>query len=104
MSPYDVCIAYVSWDGGGKRRPVLLITAASGDYTEAFRITSQYAGKSDAVKAGYFAISDWKQAGLVKPSYIDTIAPVELPTARLSTPIGALSDNDKRRLIEFLNN
>jgi hypothetical protein len=102
MNPYDVSIAFVSWDDGGKRRPVLLI--ASGDeYTEAYRITSQYANKSDAVKAGYFEIIDWKQAGLVKPSFVDTIAPVELPTAMLSAPIGALSDNDKRRLIEFLN-
>uniref|UniRef100_S0DDR0 Putative toxin-antitoxin system protein n=1 Tax=termite gut metagenome TaxID=433724 RepID=S0DDR0_9ZZZZ len=103
MNPYDVCIAYVSWEDGGKRRPVLVIAQGS-EYTEAFRITSQYANKSDAIKARYFEISDWKQAGLAKPSYIDTVEPVELPTPLLSAPIGKMSDNDKRRLIEFLNN
>lgn len=101
MRPYDVCIAYVSWDGGGKRRPVLLISENSC-YTEAFRITSQYANKSEAVKSRYFEIRDWRRAGLLKPSYIDTIEPIEVPTACLSTPIGVLSDDDKLRLIDFL--
>lgn len=103
MNPFDICIAYVSWENGGKRRPVLLITKGD-EYTEAYRITSQYASKSEAVNTGYFKIGDWKQAGLAKPSYVDTITPVELPTERLSPPIGKLSDNDKLRLIEFLNN
>jgi hypothetical protein len=100
MTPFDVCIAFVSWEDGGKRRPVLLI-AKEDDYTKVFRITSQYANKSDAVKAHYFEIADWQQAGLSKLSYIDTIKPVEVPTALLSTPIGKLSENDKRRLLEF---
>ncbi len=103
MKPYDVCIAFISWEDGGKRRPVLLV-AENGEYTKAYHITAQYANKSDSIKAAYFEIIDLKQAGLVKQSYFDTIRFVEIPTARLSAPIGALSDNDKRRLIGFLNN
>ncbi|MDR0299705.1 MAG: hypothetical protein LBI13_06440 [Streptococcaceae bacterium] len=34
-------------------------------------ITSQYAKKSDFIKAQYYPIKDWCDAGLKKPSYID---------------------------------
>jgi hypothetical protein len=102
MNPFDVCIAYVSWVGGGKRRPILLLSQ-DATYAEAFRITTQYANKSEAVKAQYFQIIDWQQAGLDKPSYIDTIESIELPIALISLPpVGTLTENDKLRLIEFL--
>jgi hypothetical protein len=102
MNPFDVCIAYVSWDVGGKHRPVLLLEKNDG-YAEAFRITSQYEGKSETIKAQYFKIDDWQQAGLSKESYIDTIASVEVPIALITSTIGKLTDNDKQRLIKFLN-
>jgi len=102
MNPFDVCIAYVSWEGGGKRRPVLLLSNDE-DYAEAFRITSQYANKSDTVTSQYLEILDWQQAGLAKLSYIDTIESIEVPIALISLPpIGKLTDNDKLRLLEFL--
>jgi hypothetical protein len=103
MVSFDICIAYVSWARGGKRRPVLLLTK-NEDYAEAFRITSKYANKSETVKAQYFKLSDWQQAGLQKPSYIDTINSIEIPLSFIDEPpIGRLTDNDKRRLLEFLN-
>ena len=87
MNPFDICIAYVSWDASGKHRPVLLIEK-NDDYAEAFRITSQYEGKSKAIQAQYYKIDDWQQAGLSKESYIDTIASVEVPITQLRQPLG----------------
>ncbi|MCL2083300.1 MAG: hypothetical protein FWH04_08735 [Oscillospiraceae bacterium] len=102
MKPFDVCIAYVSWENGGKRRPILFL-AKDEEYAEAFRITSQFADKSEAVKSRYLEILDWQETGLVKPSYIDTIASVEVPIANISLPpIGELTEKDKLRLLEFL--
>lgn len=102
MNPFDICVAYVSWTNGGKSRPILLLVKGT-NYVEAFRITSRYASKSNAVKAQYFEIIDWRQAGLAQLSYIDTIESIEVPISRVSLPpIGKLSENDKLRLIEFL--
>jgi hypothetical protein len=103
MNPFDVCIAYVSWEDGGKRRPVLLL-AKDEDYAQVFRITSQYANKSDAVKAKYLEILDWQQAGLDRASYIDTNTSVRVPIACISlSPIGKITENDKLRLLGFLS-
>jgi hypothetical protein len=102
MDPFDVCIAYVSWENGGKRRPVLLL-AENGDYVTAFRITSKFDNKSDTIKAQYLEILDRQQAGLTKLSYIDTITSVKVPIAHISLPpIGKLTERDKLRLLEFL--
>lgn len=70
-----------------------------------FVITSQYENKSEEIKRKHFKISDWQQAGLSKPSYIDTGKKVELPPSLISpqTPIGKLTDNDKLRLLELLS-
>jgi hypothetical protein len=103
MNPFDVCIAYVSWEDGGKRRPVLLLAKKDEYYVTAFRITSQYADKSEEVKARYLEILDWKQAGLVKQSYIDTITSVRVPIVNITLPpIGKLTEHDKLRLLEFI--
>jgi len=103
MNPFDVCIAYISWDDGGKRRPVLLLEKVDG-YAEVFRITSRYEAKSETIQALYFKIDDWQQAGLSKQSYIDTIASIEVPIALIVSTIGKLTENDKQRLLKFLNN
>ena len=104
MKPCEIYIAYISWDNGGKRRPVVFLAKDDG-YAEVLRITSQFANKSEAVKAQYLEITDWKQAGLSKLSYIDTIETVEVPLAMISLPIpiGKLTENDKKRLLETLN-
>jgi hypothetical protein len=104
MNPYEIYIAYISWDNGGKRRPVVFLAREDG-YAEVLRITSQFANKSNAVKTQYLEITDWQQAGLSKVSYIDTIETVEVPIAMISppTPIGKLTEKDKQRLLEILN-
>ena len=103
MKPFGIYIAFVSWGAGGKRRPVLVISSTDG-FVSVFRITSQYESKSETIRAHYFAIKDWQQAGLDKQSYIDTGEIVELPETSMvnNTPIGHLSTEDKRRLLAFL--
>lgn len=63
MKPFDIFITYMSWDGGGKNRPVLAFIL-SEDTVEIYQITTKYEGKSEAVWAQYFKIDDWAQAGL----------------------------------------
>jgi len=105
MKPFEIYVALISWGSGGKHRPVLVISELDG-YISVFRITSQYENKSETVKAYYFIINDWQNAGLDKQSYIDTGEIVDLPKTVFSRsiPIGYLSIEDKKRLIEFLNN
>jgi len=103
MKPFDIFVTYMEWDGGGKTRPVLAFIL--GDYTvDVYQITSKYEGKSDAVRAQYFKINDWAQAGLVTQSYIDTgtLITLSMATFKDKAPIGELSAEDKQRLLEFL--
>jgi len=102
MCPFDIIIAYISWQGGGKRRPVLVITKDK-DSATVFRITSKYEKKSEAIRAKYLKINDWSQAGLEKLSYVDTSGKRELPLDTVNNaPVGRLSENDKMRLLVFL--
>jgi hypothetical protein len=105
MNVFDIFITYVEWKGGGKTRPILVIECQE-IVVAVFNITTQYENKKPAVRAKYFKINDWEQSGLDKPSYVDTNTIRDLPVWVLNnkTPVGKLSDNDKRRLIEFLNN
>ena len=103
MITFDIYIAYVSWDSGGKRRPVLILEETADNVT-VFNITTKYEDKSETIRAGYFTVNDWKQAGLDKPSYVDTNKTVTLPiTAVDKNPLGRLSAADETRLIEFIN-
>ena len=99
----ELYIAYVAWGTGGKRRPVLVLSEEV-DIISLYPITSQYDRKSKTMRAQYFVINDWQQAGLDKQSYVDTIDIVELSRSAIVTPlpIGKLSETDEMRLIEFL--
>jgi hypothetical protein len=103
MTRWELFIAYVSWENGGKNRPVLLLSVI-GDVAEAFPVTTQYEGKSANIRARYFKINDWKQAGLSKQSYVDTGAVAQIPLAELlrKAPIGRLTVADENRLLIFL--
>lgn len=98
--------AYVSYVevSGGKRRPVLFIRQTKTDYI-VFRLTSKYTNKSATIQRQYIKISDWQQAGLPKPSWIDTVKTYELPrqTTKL-TYIGQLTEQDAQQIILSLNN
>ena len=75
-----------------------------GDIYRVFSITTQYKNKSAAIQANYLPITDLKQAGLNKQSYIDVNKKIELPDTIVSgnPPIGSLSETDKQKLLEFL--
>ena len=104
MNVFDIYITYVSWGSGGKRRPVLIL-AENTEHVIVFKITTQFEGKSVSIREKYFAISEWRQAGLSKQSYIDTNNTITLPLVAVDNmnPIGKLSVMDERRLIEFLS-
>jgi mRNA-degrading endonuclease toxin of MazEF toxin-antitoxin module len=103
MKPVDIFIACVSWQGGSKHRPVLVLSQ-DAENIEVFRITTQYESKSRAIRAKYFKINDRQQAGLDKQSYVDTgnIRKLPIDTANGTTPIGRLSMKDKQGLLAFL--
>ncbi|GHU89718.1 MazF family toxin-antitoxin system [Clostridia bacterium] len=105
MNPFELYIAYVAWEAGGKRRPVLIFSNTE-DGVRAFGITSQYESKSAAIRAKYFKINDWQQAGLDKQSYVDTIRLIKLQQDVVdnATAIGQLTKADRKLLVEFLAN
>jgi hypothetical protein len=45
MELFDIFITFVAWNGGGKRRPVLVF-GREDDQIITFTITTQYDGKS----------------------------------------------------------
>ena len=104
MEMYDIYIAFVSWGKEGKRRPILVLDEKAGN-VKAFNITTQYEIKSDRIRTEYFTITEWKEAGLDKPSYIDTnnAILILLPAVEIQNPIGKLSLTDEVRLIDFIN-
>ena len=104
MSIFDIYIAYVSWEEGGKSRPVLIFEQ-KGKWVDVFAITTQYQNKSEAIKQTYFKIEDWQEAGLYKQSYIDTESRFDFPKAILDTkePVGTLTLKDRKEFLDFLN-
>ena len=104
MNTFDIFIAYVSWGEGGKLRPVLIV-GQQDEILSVFNITTHYESKSEVVRSKYFKITDWHQAGLDKPSYVDTGIMREIPKVAWvgKTSIGRLTDADKLRLLEFLS-
>jgi hypothetical protein len=103
MNPYDLNIAYVSWDDDGKRRPVLILSSDEKEVA-VFQITSQYYDKSCVIQSQYVVIDDWVQTRVAKQSYIDIGRIIDLPIATIQpTPLGKLSENDLRKLINAIN-
>ena len=103
MRPFDIFISYISWEAGGKLRPVL-VYEMNASFVRIYPITTQFNNKSEAIKKKYFKVNYWVQAGLDKQSYVDTGTKLKLPLSMLDniTPIGRLTEADKRRLIEFI--
>ncbi|MCL2420750.1 MAG: hypothetical protein FWD03_02730 [Defluviitaleaceae bacterium] len=104
MNIFDIYIAFVSWGSGGKRRPVLVLDKNAGGAV-VFNITTHYFDKNEKIRAKYFIINDWQQAGLDRQSYIDTNNTITVPLTAVDSKkrIGRLSLLDEKRLIEFVN-
>ncbi|MCL2019765.1 MAG: hypothetical protein FWG70_08410 [Oscillospiraceae bacterium] len=102
MKAFDIFIIYISWGSGGKKRPVL-VYALNNEIVRAYPITTQYESKSDEIKAKFFKINNWEQAGLDKQSYVDTGTRFTRPLSFFENiePIGNLTDADIDRFIEF---
>jgi hypothetical protein len=101
---FDIYIAYVSWQGGGKSRPVLVMGQTDNSII-AFNITTQYENKSEEIRKKYFKIEDWEQAGLHKQSYVDTKDKITLliSSVDVENPVGVLTENDMEKLVKFLS-
>lgn len=98
----DVCICYVSWNTGGKVRPILIIRTGETSYV-VFKITSSK-GNSLATQAHRYAIKRWREAGLDKPSFIDFSQRIELSKMFLTFhQIGHLLRNDQIGLRDAIN-
>jgi len=103
MNPYDLHIAYISWGGDGKRRPVLVLSYGHKEVA-VFQITSPYDSKSVAIQSQYIHIDDWVQAGLAKQAYVDIGRIIDLPISAIQpSPIGNLSKNDLQKLLNAMN-
>lgn len=103
MKTNDVYTAYVSWPGGGKRRPVLIL-GSTDDEARVFKITTKYSNKSEYIKLKYYQINDLESAGLNRTSYIDTNTKMDLPKKKINfRHIGQLSTRDIVGLSEFIN-
>jgi hypothetical protein len=103
VKPFELYISYISWGTGGKRRPVLVFSRKDATVF-VYAITSRYENKPESIRVKYFRIHDWQQAGLGKPSYIDTGTYFPISAASFAhKPIGRLTVEDKERLIGFLS-
>ena len=104
IEPFSIYTSYISWDSGGKIRPVL-VYALDDDIVKIYPITTQYENKSESVKVKYFKIKDWSQAGLEKKSYVDTGTRMKQSLSIFINlkRVGTLTESDKTRLLEFLS-
>ena len=101
MVPFDIYIAFVSWAGGGKSRPVLILYEGN-DRIKVFGISTRSYSKNDSIRSQLFKINDWRQAGLLQESYINVTQALNLPHSALERMVGALTESDAKRLMEFL--
>ncbi|GHU51740.1 MazF family toxin-antitoxin system [Clostridia bacterium] len=104
MNIFDIYLAYMSFDEdkGGKERPVLVVDIDDG-LAVVYNVTSQYGGKSEYIRSKYYPLKDWKQAGLLKQSYVDTVKARYIEQSVCTKSIGTLTETDKTGLIAFLN-
>ena len=105
MEILDIVSIFVAFKkkADGKIRPVLIVKD-SADIFYAYAITSQYENKSKQIQSQYYQIRDWKNAGLMKPSWIDgkSLHGFHKNQSSINRIIGKLSDNDTQCFAEFL--
>jgi len=111
MNIFDIFTAYISWGGvinevGSDKKRLVLILEQTADGVKVFNITARYDCKSEITRSKYFNISDWQEAGLNQPSYVDTNNTVTLPLSSINVthPVGTLTVSDVQKFIEFMRN
>lgn len=86
----------------GKLRPLYVIKTTD-DKVLVYKITSKYQNKPEHIKRKYFPISEWQEAGLDKPPYIDLYSGSRwLVRDQLMPIIGHLTEDDVLRLKTFI--
>ncbi|MCC4414533.1 MazF family toxin-antitoxin system [Limosilactobacillus reuteri] len=104
MKINEIYTAFVAWQGGGKRRPILIVRTGEEEFYF-LKVTSKYANKSEHIKQQYYPLQDWLEEGLKKQSYIDTGNLLNLPNDAVTTNyVGKLTAKDKLGLARFLEN
>ncbi|MCT4487941.1 hypothetical protein EFS30_06265 [Levilactobacillus parabrevis] len=105
MVPTQIYIARIPFDDNSqsKIRPALIIENTDL-YATVFKITSKFQAKSVRIQNFYYPIKKWKEAGLVKPSFIDIHRTYDITLKLLlrHTPIGKLTLIDQRDLLTFI--
>lgn len=73
MATGEIYHIEVTYDqkSGGKQRYTVEVAKKGLGVVVLDNITSQYHHKSNFIKAQYYPIQDWLQAGLKKPSWVD---------------------------------
>lgn len=100
----DIYTAFVTWQGGGKCRPILIVEAEENNFSF-LKVTSKYKNKSENIKKIYYPLQDWKSEGLKKQSYVDTGTLLNLPIGKVSLNyVGRLTKKDKTGLTRFIEN
>jgi hypothetical protein len=103
MKTFEIYIAYISWGEDGKNRPVLVSDLLENKVV-LYPITTKYDKKSPVIRANYYVIKKWHEAGLRQKSYVDTGTEITYPQSAIaSSPIGKLTEHDKKALVEFLS-
>ena len=104
IKEFTVVFAAVKYkDGtGSKERPVYILRRNETQY-RVLRLTSKFTNKSKKIQDLYFEIKDWREAGLRKPSWIDTVQGYDLPGNISMRYIGLLTDRDTQRLFKFID-
>ncbi|MCV3740757.1 toxin-antitoxin system, toxin component, MazF family protein [Lentilactobacillus hilgardii] len=101
----SVVFAYVRFQEktGGKLRPVLIFKMP-GRTEVAFKITSKYKNKSQKIKRMYYEIKYWQEAGLRKPSWVDTGFKLDVGQLNIEKVFGVLDIEDVKGLRAFILN
>lgn len=100
----SVFITFVD-SNDGKKRPALVLKVEKESLT-ILRLTTKYKNKSNKIKAQYYPIKDWQEAGLVRKSYIDvgSVIQIDKTTQKKVYKIGSLTTRDIKCLSQFITN
>lgn len=104
MDVHSVLVTRIEYaDGKGSKVRPALVLRFDNEVIKTFRITSQYDDKSDFIKSKYLEVIDWYDAGLKRPSWIDTVRIYDVENRGFNIKvIGKLSERDIERLKAFL--
>lgn len=103
---YKIYVAYDKNSNDGKERYVVQLGETQIEIGVSMSsITSQYDEKSEYIKAQYYEIKDWQQAGLKKKSYVDIRSKTKytfLQVLQLGKCVGVLTAKDMIGLLDFI--